>query len=153
MRRGRNVRNVWNDFAIGNDGNEMPVLVAISFPSFLSFPAGKTFLSFQSGPLSLASLASSSCAWPLFAARGSARLQKPERCTTHSSLFLPLAAVAVRAPAGGAKCTAVKPGKRSGKAKAQTSLPYHRLTDTHGRALASPCGRESRVEGRRQGQR
>ena len=39
-------------------------------------------------------------------------LQKPERCATHSSLFLPLAAVAVRAPKGGAKRTAVKPGKR-----------------------------------------
>ena len=43
-------------------------------------------------------------------------------------------------PAGGAKCTTVKPGKRSGKAKARESLPYHRLTDTHGRALASPGG-------------
>ena len=43
-------------------------------------------------------------------------------------------------PAGGAKCTCVKPGKLHGKAKAGTSLPYHRLTDTHGRALASPGG-------------
>ena len=41
----------------------------------------------------------SSCAWPIFAARGGARLRKPERCAKHSSLFRPQDAVAVFAPA------------------------------------------------------
>ena len=40
-----------------------------------------------------------SCAWPIFAARGGARLRKPERCAKHSSLFRPQDAVAVFAPA------------------------------------------------------
>ena len=38
-----------------------------------------------------------SCALPIFAARHGGRLQKTERCATHGSLLLPLAAVAVRA--------------------------------------------------------
>src|SRR5699024_818290 len=38
-----------------------------------------------------------SCALPIFAARHGGRLQQTERCATHGSLFLPLAAVAVRA--------------------------------------------------------
>ena len=67
-------------------------------------------------------------------------MQKPERCATHSFLLRPLDVVAVRAPAGGAKYTRVKQGKLHGKAKMQTSLPYHRLAAAHGRALASPCG-------------
>ncbi len=50
------------------------------------------------GPL-VKSRPRSSCAWPIFAARGGARLRKPERCAKHSSLFHPQDAVAVFAPA------------------------------------------------------
>ena len=45
------------------------------------------------------------------------RWQRLAYAATHSSLFLLLAAVAVRAPAGGAKCTTVKHGKLWCKAK------------------------------------
>ena len=81
-------------------------------------------------PLSLAALRASR--QPLlrladFCGAHDMRLQKPERCATHSSLFRPQDAVAVRAPAGGAKCQPVGKGQVGGKGKPRKTSPYHKL--------------------------
>ena len=75
-----------------------------------------------------------------FAARHSGRLQKTERCATHSSLFLPLAAVAVRAPTGGGKSTPVGGGQEVVRQTCSQLCLTVQFTIIDARTLGSPRG-------------
>ena len=105
------------------------------------------FVCLYFSPLSLASLDSPSCAYPIFAARRSGRLQKPERCATHSSLLRPLDAVAVRAPAGRAKFTPVGRGKPCGKTNFFQLFLTTNFAKTDAGTLASPAGHMRTLKG------
>ena len=120
-----------------------PVRKSSHAPLSVSPPCGRALL--RKAPLSVTGRLRTLCQLLLrladFCCAHEMRLQKPERCATHSSLFRPQDVVAVRAPAGGAKCQPVGKGQVGGKEKPGKTSPYHKLSAEERTCTCLPGGR------------